>query len=434
MSIWSGLIVSFFLLVANAFFVATEFSLVAIDRARIDAASKSGDSGAHRVKKLLRSLTLHLSGAQFGITLSALLLGFVAEPTVAKILTGNSHATGFSVALAIAVATVLHLLVGEQIPKYLALAIPERTVRSLAPLVSVYGKTTGFLVRALNQTANFIVRRFGVEPREEIPASRTLDELEDLIETSADEGFLDSEERSLLRRSIRFADKTAADALVPRMSIKALQQSEVASALVELAALSGHSRFPVYGVDLDDIVGVVHVKSLYTQRSDWRISTTISELMHEVLAIPETRGLQNVLSDMRSARNQLAVVVDEHGSTAGIITLEDIVEEIVGEIGDEYDQIELRTHSEVQGSTIVSGLLNLDEVEEVTGFQVPEGPYETLAGFFLANRGSLPEPSEMIEVNGWRIEVVAVDGRRIATLRVVEPKNPGISSRIGKKQ
>ena len=425
MSIWSGLVAIGVLLVVNAFFVAAEFSLVAVERARIDAASEAGERPARRVRRLQESLTRHLSGAQFGITLAALLLGFVAEPTVARILSGDAHATGASVALAIGMATVLHLVVAEQVPKYVALAIPERTALALAPAITAYGVATRLLVDLLNWTANAIVRFLGVEPKGQIQASRTLDELEDLIETSADDGSIDPDEATLLRRSIRFADKTAADALVPRVAIEALQRDEPATALVRLSLDSGHSRFPVYGVDLDDIVGVVHVKSLYGRPAAERGRVPVADLMHEVLAVPETRELEDVLADMRVRRNQLAVVVDEHGGTAGIITLEDILEEILGEIGDETDRVEVRTRSEAQGSTVVSGRLNLDEVEEATGFRVPEGPYETLAGFVVARMGYLPEVSDMVVFDGWRIEVVAVDGHRVATLRVVAPGAAG---------
>ena len=425
MSIWSGLVAIGVLLVANAFFVAAEFSLVAVERARIDAASEAGERPARRVRRLQESLTRHLSGAQFGITLAALLLGFVAEPTAARILSGDAHATGASVALAIGMATVLHLVVAEQVPKYVALAIPERTALTLAPAITAYGVATRLLVDLLNRAANAIVRFLGVEPKGQIQVSRTLDELEDLVETSAGDGSIDPDEAILLRRSIRFADKTAADALVPRVAIEALQRDEPAASLVRLSLDSGHSRFPVYGVDLDDIVGVVHVKSLYGRPAAERGRVPVADLMHEVLAVPETRELEDVLADMRVRQNQLAVVVDEHGGTAGIITLEDILEEILGEIGDETDRVEVRTRSEAQGSTVVSGRLNLDEVEEATGFRVPEGPYETLAGFVVARMGYLPEVSDMVVFDGWRIEVVAVDGHRVATLRIVAPGAPG---------
>ena len=423
MSIWSGLLVAAVLLLMNAFFVASEFSLVAINRARIEADSANGNTAATRVRFLLQSLTEHLSGAQFGITVSALLLGFVAEPTAARLLTGDSDHSGSSIVLAVAAATIFHLLIGEQIPKYLALAKPEPVALCLAPFIRIYGICVHPIVSLLNRLANKVVNFFGVEPKHQLSASRTLHELEDLIESSADEGVLDKEEVNLLRRSIRFADKTAADILIPRTAIEAIQKQDSAKQLVDKSTRSGYSRFPVFGIDLDDILGVVHIKSLYKHPVETRLSLSVNDLMTETLTVPETRSLDDVLSDMRKSRNQLLIVADEHGGTAGILSVEDVVEEIVGEIGDEYDQVEIKTRVESSGSTIISGLMNLDEVEESTGLEIPDGPYETVAGYVLFRLGHIPEPSEMIEESGWKIEVVAVEGLRIANLRVVAPNS-----------
>tara|TARA_B100000953_G_scaffold64638_1_gene51724 strand:+ start:1939 stop:3228 length:1290 start_codon:yes stop_codon:yes gene_type:complete len=421
MSIWSGLFIAAALLLLNAFFVAAEFSLVAVNRASVEAEAESGSLRASRVRKLLENLTVYLSGAQFGITVSALLLGFVAEPTVAKILTGETNHSGLSVFLAVVFASSLHLVLGEQIPKYLALAVPRRITFLLAPLIQIYGKIFFPVVALLNYCANRIVNRLGIEPKSEISASHTLGELEHLIEASGDEGVLDSEEVNLLRRSIRFADKTVADVLVPRGEVKALQKQDPVRKLVDLSANTGFSRFPVFGIDLDDIQGVVHVKSLYNFSIKKRFSLSVKDLMNEVLIVPETRDLDDVLTDMRESRNQLLVVADEHGGTAGIVSMEDVIEEIVGEIGDEYDHMEVKTRAESLGSTIISGKLNLYEVEESTGLKIPEGPYETVAGYVLFRLGHLPEPSEIIETEGWKIEVLAVEGLRVANLRIVSP-------------
>ena len=222
MSIWSGLFIAALLLSLNAFFVAAEFSLVAVNRASIEAEAENGNSQARRVRKLLQNLIVYLSGAQFGITLSALSLGFVAEPTVAKILTGGDEHSGLSVFLAIAIATALHLVVGEQIPKYLALAAPRKITFLLSPIIQIYGKLFYPVVAFLNYCANGVVNKLGIEPKSELPASHTLGELEHLIETSGDEGVLDSEEVNLLRRSIRFTGKTVADVLVPRVEVLSL--------------------------------------------------------------------------------------------------------------------------------------------------------------------------------------------------------------------
>ena len=423
MSIWSGLFIAALLLSLNAFFVAAEFSLVAVNRASVEAEAENGYSRARRVRKLLQNLIVYLSGAQFGITLSALSLGFVAEPTVAKILTGGDDNSGLSVFLAVAVATSLHLVIGEQIPKYLALAAPRKITFILAPLIQIYGKLFYPVVAFLNYFANRVVNRLGIEPKSELSASHTLGELEHLIETSGDEGVLDSEEVNLLRRSIRFTGKTVVDVLVPRLEVCAIQKQDSAKKLIDLSVKTGFSRFPVFGIDLDDIKGVVHIKSLYKFPIETRLALLVEELMTPVLTVPETRDLDDVLDDMRQNRNQLLVVADEHGGTAGIVSIEDVLEEIVGEIGDEYDHIEVKTRAEGLGSTIISGRLNLYEVEESTGLKVPEGPYETIAGYVLFRLGHLPEPSEIIEVDSWKIEVVAVEGLRVANLRIVSPNS-----------
>ncbi|MBT3686835.1 MAG: HlyC/CorC family transporter [Actinobacteria bacterium] len=421
MSTSMGVLAVAALLMANAFFVAAEFSLVAVDRAVVEAATNAGSAPDRRVLRLLTRLTTHLSGAQFGITSSALLLGFVAEPTVARLLTGEDRSTGLSVALAVTVAAALHLVLGEQVPKYLALASPDRTARRLAPMVAAYGVLTRPLVVALNGAANAVVRRLGVAPREELGVSHTLEQFEAVVRSSSSGGDIDPAEATLLRRSIRFGDKTAADALVPRVEVEALQRDDLAPALIERCVATGFSRFPVFTDDLDNIVGVVHVKSVYSVPATERSGVCVGDLMHEALAVPETRGLDLILDDMRRARKQMAVVVDEHGGTAGVVSMEDLLEEIVGEIDDEHDPRVDRTSVEDSGSTVLSGGLHLDEVEEASGFRVPEGPYETFAGFVLARLGHIPEPSEMVHEDGWRVEVVAVKGRRIETLRVVAP-------------
>ena len=413
----SGLLIMTALLVLNASFVAAEFSLLALDRARVEAQANQGSRVHRSLLRALQRLTLTMSGCQLGITLSALMLGFVAEPTMARLLTGDDHPTGLSVLLAIFVATVLHLIIGEQVPKYIALAAPESTSRKLVPLLSGYSVLVRPLVRLLNGTANSVVRRFGVEPRDEIDTSRTSEELETLITERASD-VLDPEEVSLLTRSLRFSDKTAVDALIPRVDIDALQRATQVSDLITQALDTGRSRFPVFDKDLDDIIGVVHVKSVYRLSPEQRRTTHVFEIMRDILAVPETRKLEEILSDMRKRRTQMAVVIDEHGATSGIITLEDLLEEILGEIKDEYDTDLTESEVENPGSFLVAGRLNFDEVFDATGFRIPEGQYETIAGFVLERLGHLAEPGEKVIEEEWTIEVVEVKQRRIITLRV----------------
>jgi CBS domain containing-hemolysin-like protein len=427
-----GLLAVTLLILANGVFVAAEFALVAADRARVDALAEEGSRRARLVRSLLRRLSVELSGAQLGITITSLLLGFLAQPVIAQLLEplvrsvlSEGAVRAVSIALALVLATVLQMVVGELTPKTVAIAKPEGTALWLAPFLQVYGIVFGPVIRLLNGAANWSVRRLGIEPREELESVRSLPELARLLSASAEEGTIGDNASTLFARSVRFAEKTAADALVPRVRVSALAVDDHVADLVTLAAATGFSRFPVYRVDLDDIVGVVLVKTVHGLAPDARATTTIGEIMTDVVAVPETRSLSGLLADMRDARNHLVVVVDEYGGTAGIITLEDVVEEIVGEIDDEYDRPEPRLTDVARavGPWVLSGSLHPDEVAEVTGFEPPEGEYETLAGFVLDRLGRIPEVGDGFAFGDWRLEVTAMDGLRVATVAVerVEP-------------
>ncbi len=416
-------------MVANAGFVAAEFALVAVDRTRVEERAASGDRRARRVKRLLARLSYHLSGAQLGITVTSLLLGYLAEPAIAVALEpavsavfGEATPAGVSVGIALAAATVVQMVLGELVPKTVATTKPFGSAVALARPVAVYGLLARPAVAFLDGLANRTVLRLGIEPRQDIESTPDRDELTQLILSSGQEGVLDVGEVQLLTRSIRLADKQADDAMVPRVEIVAIGAGASVDDLAELANRTGHSRFPVTGEGLDDIVGVVHVKSIYRRPVAARGSAPVAELMAPVPAVPESRDLGELLVDLRSGAGQLAVVIDEHGGTAGIITLEDVLEEIVGEIDDEHDSITpARTRVESRGSTVLPASLHPDEVRDATGFDMPSGEFETLAGLVLDRLGHIPVPGEMVTVAGWRIEVVAMDRLRIATVRVVAP-------------
>ena len=417
------------LIAATAFFVAMEFALVAVDRTRVDERAGAGDRRARTIQRLVARLSLHLSGAQIGITVSSLLLGFMIEPALAPMiqpgieaLFGSDTPWGVSVAVALILATFVHMVLGELVPKAVATTKPYGTAVAVAVPTTVYGVLARPVVAFLNGAANAMVRRLGMEPREEIDPVPDRDEIEHLFVSSGEEGMLDEGEVRLLTRSIRLADKQADDAMVPRVEVVAISADASVADLAEVAARTGHSRFPVVAGHLDDVAGVVHVKSLFAVPVELRASTGVSQLMKPVLAVPESRDLDDLLDDLRTGAGLLAVVVDEHGGTAGIITLEDVLEEIVGEIDDEHDSsTPERTRSESRGSTVLPASLHVDEVLESTGFEMPEGDYETLAGLVLDRLGHIPVPGEIVTVDGWRLEVVAVDGLRIAAVRVVAP-------------
>ncbi len=413
---------------ANAGFVAAEFALVAVDRTRIEERVGAGDSGARRVQALLERLSYHLSGAQLGITITSLMLGFLAEPAVASVIEPGLDAVfggsseGLSIALALAIATVAQMVLGELVPKTLATSRPLGTAIALSRPTAVYGSLARPMIALLDGMAERITRRLGVEPTHELESTPDREELERLVRSSGDEGMLDEGEVELLTRSIRLADKSADDAMVPRVRVAAVARDASVDELVALAVHSGHSRFPVTGADLDHIVGVVHVKAVHAVAVVDRSSTLVGDLMTSVPAVPEARDLDDLLVELREGGTQLAIVIDEHGGTAGIITLEDVLEEIVGEIDDEHDSTTaMLTRVEARGSNVIPASLHPDEVEDATGFDMPEGEYETLAGLVLDRLGHIPEPGEMCRVDGWRLEVVAMDRLRIATVRVVAP-------------
>ena len=418
------------LVLANAFFVAFEFGLVAVDRPRVSDAAKDGSKSAARVQGQLGALSFYLSGAQLGITASSLVLGFIAKPTIASLIEpllepviGGSGVTAVSVVVAIALVTVFQMVVGELVPKTIAIDRPYEVSTRLSRAVSVWGLIARPIILTFDAAANWTVRRLGIEPVEELEHLRSLDEIERLIDSSGVEGTLDAEDVTLLKRTIRLREKTAADALIPRTNIVSLSADATGTDLAATAVSSGHSRFPVYGVDADDVIGMVHVKALHAIPRSRRGNLPITELMSEPTVVPETIDLDDLLDELRDSRTHLAIVVDEHGGTAGIITVEDILEEIVGEIQDEYDGLPRRlTRVEERGTTLLAGSLHHDEVRDACGFDMPEGEYETLAGFVLDQLGRIPGPGARFDYDGWRVEVVAVDRRRVASVRLVAPR------------
>jgi CBS domain containing-hemolysin-like protein len=411
------------LILANAFFVAAELALVAVDRDRVDALADRGSRPARFAARALGRLSLTMSGTQLGVTVISLVLGLVAEPTVSTMFAPVAEALpegarhGASIAVALLLVTVLQMILGELLPKGIAVAKPLEVTLWLAAPLRIYIIVFNPLIRFLNAAADKVIRRLGVEPREELRSVRTIDELELLIASSGQEGTLDANAFALLARTIRFGHKTAADALVPRVDMATIGRDATVAALASLALATGHSRFPVVGDDLDDIVGVVHAKDTLRVAPDERDRTSVMELASPATFIPEGRDLESLLTEMRAGGVQLAVVADEYGGVAGIVTLEDLLEEIVGEIEDEYDAAPV-TSPLPSGSAVLDGSLHLDEVEEAIGLHLPEGPYETLAGFVLARLGHLPAVGERIRHDGWDLEVLEMDRRRIASIRV----------------
>ncbi len=426
MTEWLLLLAAVVLTALTGFFVAVEFSFTTVDRERAEKAAADGDSRGRAVVRALTSLSTQLSAAQLGITITTLVVGYLAEPAIGELLHGplealglpEATATGVALALAIALATTLQMLLGELGPKNLAIADPLAVAAFVAPGMRMFTRVTGPMVGALQQLANWIVRRLGFEPQEELDTARGAEELVSVARRSAEEGDLSPVAARLMQRSLSLGGKLATDVMTPRTQLWTLRAGASATDVISAAIESGNSRFPVYGADLDEVTGVVHVKHAVSVPEAERGTRTAGELAVPVLAVPSSLQLDRLLDLLRDQGLQLALVVDEWGATHGVVTLEDIVEELVGEIADETDR-PLRTLRRIDGDTwAVSGLLRPDEVLERTGVAVPEGRYETVAGFLAERLQRLPEPGDSVSLDGAELTVETVEGRRVARVRV----------------
>jgi CBS domain containing-hemolysin-like protein len=422
-----GLIAIVGLVLANAFFVLSEFALITVDRGRLEQRAEAGDPRAKALRDATEHLTRHLSAAQFGITLSSLLIGFVAEPPVAGLihpivrglpLPEEDLALGLSVALALLISTYLQLVIGEQVPKGIAIAKPMATGLLVIRPLRAFAWTFGPLVRLLNGVADAVVRRLGLQPRSELTAARSIEELEVVIRESGARGTLSRETARLLSRAITFGGRTALDAMTPRPQLVTVRRSSPASAMLIAAGRSGHTGMPIQGASPEEVVGVVRVEDALALTQDERKRTPVSAIARDTLAVPESKDLLSLISEMRAQHVQLVTVIDEYGGLAGIVTDEDILEEIVGEIDEGRPGV-----AAAPEPGMLPGWAHDDQVLDETGFTMPEGEgaYETLAGFLLSLFGHIPAAGETIVVDGWTFEVAEVDEHRIAWVRVRPP-------------
>lgn len=442
MTEWLLLLLGVVLTVGTAFFVAAEFSLVALDRPTVQKAVDAGEKGARSVLTSHRQLSTQLSACQLGITLTTLILGFIAGPSIGALLTGPLSSLGLSEAvaastasvLAMVMATLFSMIVGEMVPKTLAISLPLATAKISAAPVRWFGISMKPMIALLNGVANRTLRALGIEPQEELSAARSPAELASLIRSSAEAGTLDVGTARLVTASLGFADQTAADVMTPRSRGTSIDRVATAAELVALARRTGHSRFPVVGSDWDDIDGIVHVKKAIAVPYDRRGDVPVSALMVPPVLVPETLRLDPLLVQLREGGMQLAVVVDEYGGTSGIVTLEDLVEEIVGEVSDEHDRSQTTARALKDGSWTVPGLWRPDEVRSRVGAAVPEGAaYETIGGWVMAELGRVPMVGDEVVVDGWTVRVLDMDGHRVDRLRlrppVVPPSEDAVRSR-----
>ncbi len=430
---WIMLAVGLLLTVGTGLFVASEFALVNLDRGDLEARRERGESRLSMTIAALRITSTHLSAAQLGITLTTLLTGYTMEPAISSLLRGPLLATGLpegavtpiATVVAIAVATLLSMILGELVPKNFALALPLATAKLVIPFQTVFTTVFRPFVALLNGTANGFLRLLGIEPKEELSGARTADELSSLVRRSASAGVLEADTATLLSRTLAFSSRNASDVMTPRPRIESVQRAEPAEAVIALARRTGYSRFPVVDDDVDDVVGFVHVKQAVGVPRERRSKVPVSALQTDALRVPETMSLETLLGELRGQGYQMAVVVDEYGGTSGIATLEDLVEEIVGEVADEHD----RTRAGVvrgRDSITFPGILRPDELLERAGVTVPEeGPYETVAGFVMNELGRLPKVGDEVPIEGGTLRVERLEGRRVDRIRYTpDPEAP----------
>lgn len=447
MSVWFtvlSLLAILVLTAGTALFVAAEFSLTALERSTVEANARSGNRRDKFVQRAHRTLSFQLSGAQLGISITTLATGYLAEPVVARLIAPLLRAVGLpegsvggvALALSLLIATSISMVFGELVPKNLAVARPLPTARVAAGPQLMFSTLLKPAIIATNGTANWILRRMGIEPADELASARSPQELVALVRNSARRGSLDAVTATLVDRSLQFGERTAEELMTPRQKIVALQAEDTVADLVATATETGYSRFPIVEGDLDETIGIVHIKQVFEVPREQRRTTKLATLAQPVAVVPSTLDGDAVFAQIRANGLQTALVVDEYGGTAGMVTVEDLIEEIVGDVRDEHDDATPDV-VEAGGGWKVSGLLRIDEVASATGYRAPEGEYDTIGGLVLQELGHIPEKGESVELRAfdadsplddparWQATVVAMDGRRIdqLELRQLDPRD-----------
>jgi CBS domain containing-hemolysin-like protein len=421
---------AFLLILANGFFVAAEFGLVTVERAEAEKAAADGDRRARTVVASLKELSFQLSGTQLGITITSLVVGMLAEPALAGLLRGplralrlpGSAVPGVAVVIGMLLASALQMVIGELVPKNWAVSRPLQVARFVAGPQHRFATLFRPVIAALNTVANRLVRVLGVEPAEELASARTPGELVSLARHSAQAGTLEQDTADLFVRTVNLGELTAQHVMTPRVKVGALQSSATAEDVVNLTRATGLSRFPVYRERIDEIVGMVHLKDALAIPAAERLRTGVQRIARPALLVPESLPVRPLLARLRSEQ-PIAVVVDEYGGTAGVVTLEDIVEELVGEVRDEHDGQDL---PELAAAPLEDGRPAWDadggcrvDILRRIGLKVPEGPYETVAGLVADLLGRIPAPGDSAGLPGWRLSVRSVEHYRAERVRLV---------------
>jgi len=413
------------LTIGTGLFVASEFSLVNLERSELEARRERGEKGLSNSIRALAKTSTHLSGAQLGITLTTMLTGFLVEPALTSLLrptlmnlgVAQSMLDGVGLVFSMFLATLFSTLIGELVPKKLALTLPLQVNKFVVGFQLAFTWVFSGMIFVLNKVGNGIVRSLGIEPKEELSSTRTAEELSSLVRRSASMGALDAQTATLLTKTLALSQLVAADVMTPRPRMHALNKDASLASLIEASIKTGHSRFPISDGSTDDIIGVAHVKQAAAVPREKREDVPVSAIMVEAPRVPETMRLETLMVELRAKGLQLAIVVDEYGGTAGLATLEDLVEELVGELADEHDRAKAGVTRGANSSVLFPGMIRPDELLEMA-IKVPDdGAYETVAGFMMSALGRIPAVGDEVQIEDGVLRVERMDGRRVDRVR-----------------
>lgn len=445
MTLWY-IAIALLLLAANAFFVAAEFGLIAARPTRLEQLIEEGNKRARSALRSTQEISFMLAGTQLGITMASLGLGYVAEPAVARLIEnalegtmalpeGATHA--LAVVIALSIVVFFHMVFGEMAPKNIAIAEPERTAMAIALPYRAYAWVFRPVIYVLNLAARSFLKMLGVEQKKDLAAARSSEEIGFLIAESARGGMLKVFEHRLLSSAVAFGSRDAGAVMIPRTEITAAPVTATPRDLERLVVETGHSRIPIYVGDLDNVVGFLHAKDLLKVDDRHWDEPLRRELVRQMLVVPESLRLHPLMLEMRRQRKHFALVVEEHGGTAGIVTLEDLLEELVGEILDEYDEDQAGIQRLPRERFLVPGTLRIDEAAERLGVDLPEGEYETIAGFLMDRLGRIPKRRDAIGYEDWVLRVLSMYRRRVVKVLIEklpqEAEKPAVSAEPARK-
>ncbi|MFQ6014172.1 MAG: hemolysin family protein [Anaerolineae bacterium] len=415
------------LVFANAFFVAAEFALVSVRRTKIEQLIREGNAPAKAVRHVINDPDRFIAATQLGITIASLGLGWIGEPALAHFIepllqalpqnwiapTAHVVAAG---AIAFTIITFLHVVLGELAPKSVALQYPVKTSLLVARPTALFENLFRPVIWLLNGTGNLLLRTVGLSRPRGHQLVHSVEELMMLVRTSREGGVLEAAEQEMLYNVFRFSDIPARQVMVPRTEMVCLSADASPNEVIDLAARHPYSKFPVYEQDLDNIIGIVHTRELLRFLQSGRYESSIRGLMHKPFIVPESIRVGDLLAQLKQRRIHMAILMDEFGGTAGLVTLEDLVEEIMGDVQDQFDTAEPEIQVLPDGSAILSGLVAIEEINEHFDLKLKDPNYDTIAGFVLGQLGRMATVGDEVETQGVRLRVEALDGLRIARL------------------